>query len=175
MVDLIKLCEFDSKSKFTLVYRASVDGFGAKVFHSKCDKIAKTLTIIKAKESGNIFGGYTEATWEQIGPKWHYKEDKNAFIFSLVNKHNQPIKMKTQNPSKSIEADIKWGVIFGCGFFGGRDIIISSNSNTNNDSHSNLGGVYLHPSFQNGSNEAKRFLAGSYFFSTDEIEVYKVE
>jgi hypothetical protein len=31
-------------------------------FHSTCDGIANTLTIIKAK-SGNIFGGFTEKVW----------------------------------------------------------------------------------------------------------------
>ena len=78
-IDLIKLCEFDSKSKFTLLYRASRDGFGAQEFHSKCDNISKTLAIIKAKDSGNVFGGYTEATWDQIRPNPHQKEDENAF------------------------------------------------------------------------------------------------
>ena len=50
----MKLCEFDWKSQFSLLYRASVDGFAASSFHSKCDNKGKTLTIVKAKNKSNI-------------------------------------------------------------------------------------------------------------------------
>ena len=52
---------FGVNAKWKLVYRASRDGFGAADFHSKCDNISKTLTIVSANE--NIFGGYTNMTW----------------------------------------------------------------------------------------------------------------
>ena len=48
--DLNKLCKFTDDMKWTLLYRASVDGFSAKDFHKKCDKREKTLTIIKTNE-----------------------------------------------------------------------------------------------------------------------------
>jgi hypothetical protein len=48
-VELLKLCKFGFNTKFTLIYRATVDGFGANAFHSKCDDQGKTLTIIAAK------------------------------------------------------------------------------------------------------------------------------
>ncbi len=41
--------------------------------------------------NGNIFGGYTEQSWCGNGSN---KADPNAFIFSLINKHNRPLKMK---------------------------------------------------------------------------------
>ncbi len=34
------------------------------VLQPKCDKIPKTLTIIKVKDQPHIFGGYSEVTWE---------------------------------------------------------------------------------------------------------------
>jgi len=46
--------------------RASRDGFKASDFHSHCDGISNTLTVIKAK-SGNIFGGFTEQEWQSKG------------------------------------------------------------------------------------------------------------
>ena len=52
---LIDLCEFSENDKWTLVYRASQHGFAGTDFHSKCDGVAKTLTIIKTKQ-GFIFG-----------------------------------------------------------------------------------------------------------------------
>jgi hypothetical protein len=58
-LELIKLCEFSLNDKWSLLYRATRDGFGAKDFHSRCDGRANTLTIFKAKESEFIFGGFT--------------------------------------------------------------------------------------------------------------------
>ncbi len=57
--ELIKLCEFSSIDKWTLLYRGTRDGFGAADFHSKCDDHKNTLTIVKAHDTSYIFGGYT--------------------------------------------------------------------------------------------------------------------
>ncbi len=38
----------------------------------------------------NIFGGYTEQSWSGNGNQ----SDQNAFIFSLINLDDQPLKMK---------------------------------------------------------------------------------
>ncbi len=43
------------------------------------------------------------------------------------------------------------------------------------DSSSYLGLDYLHPQYAQGTNEAETFLAGSYKFQLDEIEVYQKE
>ena len=40
-------------------------------------------------------------------------------------------------------------------------------------SNSYLGDFYKHPQYAFGTNEAKTFLAGSYQFQLDEIEVYE--
>ena len=40
-----------------------VGGFKASDFHTKYDGKPKTLVIIKAG-CGNVFGGYTECTWD---------------------------------------------------------------------------------------------------------------
>ena len=40
----MKVCEFEGKSKWSLLYRGSRDGFGAHVFHAKCDGKLNTLT-----------------------------------------------------------------------------------------------------------------------------------
>ena len=41
--DLMKLCEFSPNDKFTLLYRGTQDGFGAKDFHLKCDNFFHPL------------------------------------------------------------------------------------------------------------------------------------
>jgi len=90
-MDLIKLCEFNRDDKFKLLYRGTQHGFGANDFHSKCDGHANTLTIIKVKGNGFIFGAFTTATWDSSSK---YKSDPNAFLFSLTNKDNKSCKIK---------------------------------------------------------------------------------
>ena len=63
---------------------------------------------------------------------------------------------------------------YGPTFGGGHDFYISSDSNTNNSSYSNLGHSYKNPNYSYNTNEAKNFLAGAYNFQVGEIEVYTV-
>ena len=79
--------------------------------------------------------------------------------------------MKFTKDSQAINADSKYGPIFGMGI----DLLICNNSNTRNESFSELGHSYKHPSYAFGSKEAKSFLAGSHKFCTTEIEVYTKE
>jgi hypothetical protein len=163
--ELFLLCEFPIRQKWNLIYRASKDGFEATNFHSKCDNKPNTLIIIKSTND-NVFGGYTEQTWNQIGTCGHYKADPNSFIFSLINKLNKPLKIESFN-NYSICCNSSYGPVFGA-----YDLSIANNSNTNTTSSSNLGLSYTHPDYAFESNEAKSFLAGSYKFQVSEIEVY---
>jgi hypothetical protein len=170
--ELIKLCEFSPNDKWSLLYRGTRDGFGSDVFHSKCNGHSNTLTIFKAKESSYIFGGFTSVSWES-STQGKYKSDQNAFIFSLTNKDSKPVKIKI-DPNQheyAIGCYSSWGPSFG-GFF---DIKIANNANTTMDSHSNLGWTYKHPQYAYDTNEAKTFMAGSYKFQLDEIEVFQRE
>jgi hypothetical protein len=169
LVELINLCEFSPNDKWSLLYRGTRDGFGSKAFHSKCDGHSKTLTILKAKGSGFIFGGFTSVEWDSSSRR---KSDPNAFIFSLINKDNQPVKMKI-DPNQH-----EWAICCHsiCGpTFGVSDICIVNNANTTIESYSNLGFTYKHPQYAFGTNEASTFLAGSDQFKLDEIEVYQKE
>jgi hypothetical protein len=162
-VKLFSLCEFPVNQKWNLIYRASQDGFEAVNFHSKCDNKQNTLVIIKST-NGNVFGGYTEQTWNHNGG---YKADLNSFIFSFINKLNEPIKINWSRYN-----GIRCENIYGATFGGGHDFHIADKSNTNTISYSNLGCSYTHSDYAFGSNEAKSFLAGSYNFQVSEIEVY---
>ncbi len=168
--ELIKLCEFSPSDKWSLLYRGTRDGFDSHDFHSKCDGHSNTLTIFKAKESEFIFGGFTTVSWESPAFfKW--KSDANAFIFSLTNKDNKPVKMKIK-PNRhryAIGCYSSSGPSFGC------DIRIANNANTTMNSHSRLGSSFKHPKYEEETNEAKTFLAGSFYFQLDEIEVYQKE
>jgi hypothetical protein len=170
VMELKNLCGFSNSSEWSLLYRASRDGFGARDFHSRCDDHANTLTIFKAKNSGHIFGGYTNATWSSL---IQYKYDPNAFIFSLTNKENQPCKMVTSNVDRSIRCSPYYGPSFGSGCENGSDIFITFDANVRDNSYTFLGGTYKHAKYERGSTEVQSFLAGSYRFRLEEIEVFK--
>jgi hypothetical protein len=159
--DLLKVCEFSLKDKWTLLYRGSRDGFAASNFHSKCDGHPNTLTILKVSGTLYIFGGFTSITWDS---SCQYKSDPNAYLFSLTNRDNQPSKMRQINRTKSIYCHSSYGPIFG-----NNDLRICNNANTKAISISNLGYSYQHPQPTQG----QFYLAGSNPFQVSEIEIYK--
>jgi hypothetical protein len=166
---LVNLCKFPVGQKWVLKYRASRDGSKATDFHTKCDRIGNTLTVIKAK-SGNIFGGFTEQEWHSRG---EFVTDPNAFIFSLVNKEENPFKVLCSNGGKlAIACDSKFGPCFGGEDNHVQDICIKTDSNFNNDNFSDFGYSFKHPDYLKGTFKAKNILAGSYKFETLEIEVF---
>jgi hypothetical protein len=167
-LELLKVCEFSPNDNWSLLYRGTRDGFGSDDFHSRCDDHANTLTIFKAKQSEFIFGGFTTVNWDG-SDEW--KLDRNAFLFSLTNKDNTPTKMKI-DPNKHKYAIYCYPF---CGPIFGNDIFIVNNANTTMDCSSYLGYNYSHPQYEEGTNESKSFLAGSYQFQLDEIKVYQKE
>jgi hypothetical protein len=167
-IDLIKLCEFSPSDKWSLLYCGTRDGFGSDDFHSKCDGHSNTLTVLKAKESKFIFGGFSSVRWDSSND---FKSDPNAFIFSLTNKDNKPVKIGLTQHEYAIYCDTRFGPTFG--FVG--DIRIANNANTTTNSYSKLGHSYRHPQYKYRTTEADTFLAGSFKFKLDEIEVYHKE
>lgn len=166
MQELMDMCGFKRNQHFTLLYRASQDGFSSNDFHAKCNGFTNTLTIIRTVDS-YVFGGYTTAKWSRKGG---YEHDSHAFIFSYINKSQKPKVFKCILPQYAIECNSACGPAFGK-----NDLHIASNSNVNEFSHSNLGTAYKHPLYEYGSNEARTFLAGDFSFQTNEIEVLKKE
>ncbi|RNA20088.1 BTB POZ domain-containing KCTD21 [Brachionus plicatilis] len=141
--NLFKICEFPSKTKLRLLYRATTDGFSAQNFHSKCDHLKKTLTIIKT--TGNyIFGGYTEQSWDGNSC---YKSDPNAFIFTTIRPACQAFAIYCRS-------------YYGPWFGSGPDIQIFSNFNSHNQNSS------ITESYGSQST----YLAGSQQFTVSQIE-----
>ncbi|KAK8810569.1 hypothetical protein WA158_007144 [Blastocystis sp. Blastoise] len=76
--------------KWKLLFRASEHYYLASKFHQYCDNKGETVTLIKHighDDHINIFGGYTDQSWESdSGWKPYSKE----FLFILSNEHNIP-------------------------------------------------------------------------------------
>ena len=104
-----------------------------------------------------------------------WKYDASAFLFSLVNKPGwAPVKLTQQGKysnrrSRSIYSCNNRGPSFG----GGHDIYIASYASSNTNSYSDLGHEYSPPSGHSyASSFTRSFLAGSYHFQPDEVEVF---
>ena len=52
-------------SQWKRCWRASVDGWAASTFHSRCDNKGPTVTIIRVGGT-YIFGGYTKLSWGKL-------------------------------------------------------------------------------------------------------------
>ena len=98
-----------------------------------------------------------------------YQYDSKAFLFSLVNKPGwAPVKLPQTGRSS-----VYWRRSYGPTFGGGFDITIKNYASSNWNSYSNLGHTYSPPSgYSFRSAFAQTFLAGSYYFSPDEVETF---
>nr|XP_058953323.1 uncharacterized protein LOC131780736 [Pocillopora verrucosa] len=153
-----------SNSDELLLYRASRDGWFSFNFHSHCDNKGPTVTVIKS--GSNIFGGYTEQSWDDSG----LKSAENSFLFSLVNPSGlSPTKMslKSEQEGYAMYCDNNHGPIFGYRSY--CDLYICNVPNSNNCS-TYLNNTYQCPSGQN----ANMFLTGGQYFLVSEMEVYRL-
>ena len=89
------LKEDESHGELRLLYRSSRDGRDDSIFHSKCDNMGCTLTIIETTD-GYVFGGYSNTAWTDIG-EWAVAN--KAFLFALSGRDVSPCKMKLKNPN----------------------------------------------------------------------------
>jgi hypothetical protein len=131
--------EFREK-RFTLLWRGSRDGFGARDFHGRCGGHAPTLILIQ-DTAGNIFGGFTPVELEsrkwngKCGPEnncWKADPSLKSFLFTLKNPHNFPARkfaLKAEVKDGAIDCSSGWGPCFG------NDLWLWNNCNANaNDS-----------------------------------------
>ena len=157
-----------SYSKSALLYKATRDGFQASAFHSRCDNITKTVTIIK-NSLNYVFGGFTAAKWSSTAG---WISDPNAFIFSL-RRNGRLSNYKLPVLSTYVNYAIFGYPSYGPTFGGGHDLYISDQSNTNTGSYSYIY-YYSPPTYPSGS-DRDTFLTGGYQnWLTTEIEVYQI-
>ncbi|XP_022810276.1 uncharacterized protein LOC111347279 [Stylophora pistillata] len=151
-------------------WRASVDGWAASTFHSLCDSKGPTVTIVRVGKY--IFGGYNSLSWSSVSG---YQYTSSAFLFSLVNKPGWgPVKLTQQGQYSSDKSSSTYSLLnYGPTFGGGHDLKIVNYASSNTDSYTNLGHTYSPPSGHSyHTSFTKSFLAGSYNFRPDEVEVF---
>ena len=158
-----------SYSKSVLLYKATRDGFQASAFHSRCDNIPNTVTVIR-NNMNYVFGGFTAAKWSSTAIGASGVADPNAFIFSLRRNGgltNYKLPIKSTQVNNAIFGWSSYGPIFGY------DIIIYDQSNIYNGSYSGISS-YTPPTYPSGS-DIWTFLTGGFQnWLTTEIEVYQL-
>ena len=96
-----------------------------------------------------------------------YGFTRKAFIFSIRNKEElDPFVSEVRRPDRAIGRWSEDGPCFGI------DIFIFDNANSNSNSDARLGGHYPAPAAVQDPNT---ILAGTYYFSPDEVEVFYLD
>jgi len=57
------------KCSFSLLYRASKDGFNSGIFRNQCNDQGASLALIKLND-GKIIGGYNPLGWKKVDPQY---------------------------------------------------------------------------------------------------------
>ncbi len=100
-----------------------------------------------------------------------YHSDADAFLFTLTNPSNNPLKLRVNSALKAVRHFAKYGPIFGSG----SDLDVDDLSNRKRRNCMRFES-YEFPVGKGGS-EGGRFVhgGGDEYFQTAEIEVYQVE
>ncbi|CAJ0926179.1 21587_t:CDS:2 [Entrophospora sp. SA101] len=86
-----------NKYTFTLLYKASRDGFQNNTFNNKCINQGSCLVVTKCNEINKIIGGYTSVGFIN---HYGYYADSQSFLFSFnFNEIKKPIICRIQNHS----------------------------------------------------------------------------
>jgi hypothetical protein len=148
-----------------LLYRGSLDGFGANAFHARCNGHPNTVTLISTA-TDCVFGGYTPISWSSRAA---YVSDPSltSFLFTIKNPHNLSARIfKLKTEAEAIYDRASYGPTFGSG----HDFYVCDECHNSNTSYSRFGLAYLNDTGISG----RDVLNGITNFSVDEIEVFEV-
>jgi len=148
-----------SPREWVLLYRGTRDGFSASAFHSRCNGLGPTITVVK---SDYIFGGYNPNSWASSG---NYQKASGSFLFCLTNAwSSSPLKFSWRHHHGPLDKP-SYGPTFGSG----HDLHISNGCNTNQYSYTNFPNSY-----QDTMGKSTNTFAGSKYFTVSEIEVFRL-
>jgi len=145
---------------YNLIYKASIHGFGASTFHSKCDNKGPNIVIMRTNFN-KIIGGFTPLSWvTPINSGLFYKDSSGrTFLFSYSLQRKYELKSIEE---LAICCNKSYGPIFG-----NYDLLTVDNSDRYNCGNYDIGTCY---SFIGDKNS---FYGGTPY-TLREIEVYTV-
>ena len=146
------------------MYRATTHGFGARAFHERCDERARLLVLVRAREGGWLFGGFTAVGFSAPPRWWGSYADPSAFLFLLTNSSGQPEMLESKGTVNDIEYDPSCSSTFG------RDLSICDNADTVAGSYTWTGNEYA----ASASTGAHPMARGRQYFNTAEVVAWVV-
>lgn len=158
------------KQQWKCIFRASAHDFSAEAFHTHCDGVAPTLTLVLSK-SGHLSGGFSDVAWSRGDGKGRgrYAASEAAFLFTLVNPDQPtsassvPARFGVKKKMFAIAHHANFGPVFGAG----ADLSISDGCHlAESSSYSNL------PHSYDGENASSGTLFGDYNFTVVDYEVF---
>ena len=91
------------------LYSSSLQGWSTATFHQICNN--KGPTVIIARASNYVFGGYAEVSWNSANS---FVKDENAFLFTLANPTGaRPTKLPQKDDNGGIWCNGSYGPAFG--------------------------------------------------------------
>lgn len=159
---------FSKEKRWSLIYKATRDGFGCDEFHRKCNSRGATLTLIQTrnrlymKNRRILFGGYTEIPWSS---RHGFHHDSQAFLFLFNQENLTRFNLRSKNQI-AVSHSLTSGPIFGLD-----DIHIGSRANEQNSSYTRF--PYSYEDRESNGKGQKTF-SKSRNFLVGEIEVYMV-
>ncbi|KAF7659873.1 hypothetical protein LDENG_00291670 [Lucifuga dentata] len=84
-----KLLSLFGYVRLHLLYKASIHGYTAAAFHSRCDKQGPTV-ITAYNNAGFVYGAYTSKDYTQSGEGI---TDEEAFLFSISIEERRPVRV----------------------------------------------------------------------------------
>jgi hypothetical protein len=142
---------------FSMLYKATRDGFGPKDFHNACDNKGPSISIIRTKQ-GDLCGGYSPLPWSSDGDETTHPD---LFLFTLSNPHKIPptqFKLKKGSPFGQLN-DAEFHIAFGFGFLvRGRG----------------LGTFEWNAHYEDTTGKGEHLFTGRSLCPIEDIEVYRV-
>lgn len=125
------------------VYRGTRDGFGADDFHSKCDDKPHLLVLVKEKEAGWLFGGYTAVGYVPPRGDSRYATyaDPAAFVFALTNPCDRPERLASRGGGNEVHYAPCCSAVFG----DNDDLLIYPGADIEEGSYTQPGGSFEAP------------------------------
>ncbi|GBC09332.1 hypothetical protein RclHR1_08780003 [Rhizophagus clarus] len=123
----INRLDVNASYEFRLIYRGSVNGFDSLMFRAACQNQARTVTIIKVKNSDEILGGYNPSVWKSNNSNYDTTYDSFIFSFNKNQGIENHILSRVRNSKFAISNHNGRGPSFGDG-----DLILRGSFGFNN-------------------------------------------
>lgn len=158
------------KQQWRCIFRASAHDFSAEAFHTHCDGVAPTFTLVLGAR-GHLSGGFSDVAWSRGDGKGRgrYAPSEAAFLFTLVSPDKKqstsavPARFNVKKKMFAIAHHANSGPVFGAG----ADLSISDRCHlADGNSYSNL------PHSYDGENASNETLFGDYNFTVVDYEVF---